>query len=69
MARFGVEFRNDMLGHFHGLGLTGLPERYSSGHAESDHPHDWPANAAACAEFRQLGATVGYTQPVFLAAG
>jgi hypothetical protein len=65
VARFEVEFRNDLLGHFHGLGLTGVPSRYATGHAASDHPHDWPANAHTCAEFRELGATVGYTHPVF----
>jgi hypothetical protein len=65
VARFGVEFRNDLLGHVHGLGLTGVPSRYSTGHAASEHPDDWPANAHACAELRELGATVGYTHPVF----
>ena len=65
VARFSVEFRNDLLGHFHGLGLTGRPARYHSGHDGSDEPHDWPPNADACREFRRLGATVGYTHPVF----
>jgi hypothetical protein len=65
VARFGVEFRNDLLGHVHGLGLAGVPSRYSTGHAASDHPDDWPANTHACAELRELGATVGYTHPVF----
>jgi hypothetical protein len=65
VARFGVEYRNDLLGHVHGLGLTGVPSRYSTGHAASDHPDDWPANAHACAELRELGATVGYAHPVF----
>jgi hypothetical protein len=65
VARFGVEFRNDLLGHFHGLGLSRPPTRYSTGHAASDHPVDWPPNATACEEFQRLGATVGYTHPVF----
>ncbi|HEY4791995.1 MAG TPA: CehA/McbA family metallohydrolase, partial [Actinomycetes bacterium] len=65
VARFSVEFRNDLLGHFHGLGLTGRPARYHSGHDGSDEPHDWPPNADTCREFRRLGATVGYTHPVF----
>jgi hypothetical protein len=65
VARFSVEFRNDLLGHFHGLGLTGRPARYHSGHHGSDEPHDWPPNADACREFRGLGAAVGYTHPVF----
>jgi hypothetical protein len=65
VARFSVEFRNDLLGHFHGLGLSGRPARYHSGHDGSDEPYDWPANADACREFRELGATIGYTHPVF----
>ena len=65
VARFSVEYRNDLLGHFHALGPTGRPARYHSGHEGSDEPFDWPANAAACQEFRELGATVGYTHPVF----
>jgi hypothetical protein len=65
VARFSVEFRNDLLGHFHGLGLRGRPARYHSGHDGSDEPFDWPANAVACQEFRRLGAAVGYTHPVF----
>jgi hypothetical protein len=65
VARFGVEYRNDLLGHFHALGPAGRPSRYHSGHEGSDEPFDWPPNAAACQEFRDLGATVGYTHPVF----
>jgi len=65
VARFGVEYRNDLLGHVHALGPSGRPARYSSGHARSDHPVDWPPNAAACAELRGLGATVGYAHPVW----
>jgi hypothetical protein len=65
VARFGVEFRNDLLGHVHALGPSGRPARYSTGHPRSDHPVDWPPNAAACGEFQGLGATVGYTHPVF----
>jgi hypothetical protein len=65
VARFGVEYRNDLLGHFHALGPAGRPSRYHSGHERSDEPFDWPANAVACQEFRDLGATVGYTHPVF----
>jgi hypothetical protein len=65
VARFGVEFRNDLLGHFHALGPSGRPTRYCSGHPGSDHPVDWPANAAACEEFQGLDAAVGYAHPVF----
>ena len=67
VARFSVEYRNDLLGHVHALGLTGPPARYHSGHEGSDEPFDWPANAAACQELRGLGATVAYTHPVFSA--
>ena len=65
VARFGVEYRNDLLGHVHALGPTGPPGRYHSGHEGSDEPFDWPANDAVCAELRGLGATLGYTHPVF----
>ena len=65
VARFGVEYRNDMLGHVHALGPSRPPTRYHSGHPDSDQPHDWPPNAVACDEFRRLGATVGYAHPVF----
>src|SRR4029450_7945918 len=79
VARFGVEYRNDLLGHVHALGPTGRPARYHSGHDGSDEPYDWPANADACPELRGLGATLrhphpavsglgaplGYTPPVF----
>ncbi|TML36948.1 MAG: hypothetical protein E6G27_18375 [Actinobacteria bacterium] len=65
LARWGVEFRNDLLGHFHALSPTGPPVRYQTGHERSEHPQDWPPNATACEELRGLGATVGYTHPVF----
>jgi hypothetical protein len=65
VARFSVEYRNDLLGHVHALGLAGRPARYHSGHDGSDEPFDWPPNAAVCAELRRLGATVAYTHPVF----
>src|SRR5438270_840685 len=65
VARWGVEFRNDMLGHFHALSPSGPPVRYQTGHERSEHPQDWPPNATACEELRGLGATVGYTHPVF----
>jgi hypothetical protein len=65
VARFSVEFRNDLLGHFHALGPTGRPTRYHSGHDGSDEPYDWPANADTCRELRGLGAAIGYTHPVF----
>ncbi|HZE40687.1 MAG TPA: CehA/McbA family metallohydrolase, partial [Stackebrandtia sp.] len=65
IARVGVEYRNDLLGHVHGFGLTRPPRRFYSGHERSDNPNDWPPNAAACEELRGLGATVGYAHPSF----
>src|SRR5918993_88229 len=65
VARLSVEYRNDLLGHVHALGLRGRPARYHSGHEGSDEPFDWPPNAAVCEELRGLGATVAYTHPVF----
>jgi hypothetical protein len=64
VARMGVEYRNDLLGHVHALGPSGPPNRYYTGHERSDHPEDWPPNSVACAELRGLGATVGYCHPV-----
>jgi hypothetical protein len=64
VARFGVEFRNDLLGHVTALGPTGAPSRYATGHPDGDHPVDWPPNAAACRELHDLGATVTATHPV-----
>jgi len=69
VARWGVEYRNDMLGHFHALNPARPPTRYQTGHRRSDHPEDWPPNAVAAREFRELGATVGYTHPVFVEMG
>ena len=63
VARMGVEYRNDLLGHVHALGPSGPPSRYYTGHERSDHPEDWPPNKAACEELRSLGATVGYAHP------
>ena len=69
VARAGVEYRNDLLGHVHALGPDGPPSRYYAGHERSDHPEDWPPNQAACAELRALSATVGYPHPVFAPFG
>jgi len=63
VARMGVEYRNDLLGHVHALGPTGPPAAYYAGHERSDHPEDWPPNSVACAELRRLDATVGYCHP------
>jgi hypothetical protein len=69
VARAGVEYRNDLLGHVHALGPDAPPSRYYAGHERSDHPEDWPPNQAACEELRELSATVGYPHPVFAPFG
>jgi hypothetical protein len=68
-ARVGLEFRNDMLGHVHGLGLTGVPSLLQTGHEGTDHPWDWPPNNVACAGMRDLGAVTTYAHPVFAPDG
>jgi hypothetical protein len=67
VARYGLEYRNDLLGHFHALAPSGTPSRYHTGHVPEEGEEDWPANAEACAEQRRLGATVGYAHPVWAA--
>src|SRR5918998_5759400 len=67
VARMGVEYRNDLLGHVHALGPSGPPARYYAGHEQSDHPEDWPPNKVACEEMQGLSATVGYPHPAFTA--
>lgn len=64
VARVGVEYRNDMLGHFHALNASAPPTRYHTGHPRSGEPDDWPPNADVAAELRSLGATIGYTHPL-----
>lgn len=65
LAAMGVEYRNDLLGHFHAFGPRGAPSRFCTGHLASDHPVDHPANSVAAAELRDLGATIGYCHPIF----
>jgi hypothetical protein len=65
LARAGLEFRNDLLGHVHGLGLTAVPEVLHTGHEGTAHPWDWPPNVAACAGLRDLEAVTTYAHPVF----
>lgn len=67
VARWGVEYRNDMMGHFTALNPSGPPRRYQTGHQRSNEPQDWPPNATAAEEFRDLGATIGYTHPIMAA--
>ncbi|WP_157249081.1 CehA/McbA family metallohydrolase [Nonomuraea typhae] len=59
IARFGVEFRNDLLGHVTGFGLEGVPHRYHAGFVDAD----FPTNAVMLREFHQLGALTGYGHP------
>lgn len=65
VARFGVEYRNDLLGHFGAFGATSPPVRYQTGHPRSENVDDWPPNSVAAEEFRDAGATVHYTHPMF----
>jgi hypothetical protein len=67
VARSGLEFRNSLLGHVHGLGLTGVPELRSTGDEGTAHPWDWPPNSVACAQQQELGAVTTYAHPVFAA--
>lgn len=67
VARAGLEFRNAMLGHVHGLGLTGVPELRTTGDEGTDHPWDSPPNEVACRQMRDLGAVTTYAHPVFAA--
>jgi hypothetical protein len=64
LGRWSVEFRNDLLGHFHAFAPATPPVRYQTGHTGSAHPEDWPPNATACRDLRARGATIGYTHPV-----
>jgi len=63
VARMGVEYRNDLLGHVHALGPSAPPTRYYAGQERSDHSEDWPPNKVACEDLRGLGAAVGYAHP------
>ncbi len=65
VAQMGVEYRNDLLGHFHATGPSANPGVFQTGHAHSDHPEDWPANATAAQAFQHLDAIIGYCHPVF----
>ena len=69
VARTSVEFRNDLLGHVHALAPSRPPVRYQTGHPGTEHPHDWPPNAEACADLRDAGASVAYAHPVFAGFG
>ena len=64
-ALAGHEFRNGLLGHLHGMGLSAPPDPPFTGDEGTEHPYDWPPNEAACAQMKDLGATVTYAHPSF----
>ena len=59
IARMGVEYRNDLLGHVHTLGVTDVPKLFHSGHRGSDREEDWPPNSVACMELPRLAPSSG----------
>jgi hypothetical protein len=65
VTRQGVEYRNDLLGHVHALGLETPPARYQTGHVPGAGQEDWPPNAVAIGDLRDRGALVGYCHPVW----
>ncbi|WP_345561900.1 CehA/McbA family metallohydrolase [Nonomuraea rosea] len=60
VARMGVEYRNDLLGHVYAFAPRAAPRRYHTGFAGDS---DWPPNADGLRELRGLGALVGYSHP------
>ncbi|MFI7612788.1 CehA/McbA family metallohydrolase [Nonomuraea terrae] len=60
VARMGVEYRNDLLGHVYAFAPRSAPGRYHTGF---DGDADWPPNADGLRELRGLGALVGYSHP------
>ncbi|MFD0684787.1 CehA/McbA family metallohydrolase [Actinomadura fibrosa] len=66
VARAGVEYRNDLLGHLYAFGVTAPPGRFHTGFLDGA---DWPPNAAGCRELRGLGALLGYSHPFHVPVG
>ncbi|GII58839.1 hypothetical protein Pth03_72280 [Planotetraspora thailandica] len=60
IARMGVEYRNDLLGHVHAFAVAAPPPVFHTGFAGAP---DWPPNATACGELRELRAVLGYAHP------
>ncbi|MGP4028327.1 CehA/McbA family metallohydrolase [Actinomadura sp. 3N407] len=60
LARLGVEYRNDLLGHLYAFGVTAPPGRFHTGFLGTA---DWPPNGVGCRELRDLGAVLGYSHP------
>ncbi|MQY09381.1 CehA/McbA family metallohydrolase [Actinomadura macrotermitis] len=66
VARLGVEYRNDLLGHIYAFGVAAPPARFHTGFGDA---MDWPPNAEGCRELRSLGAVLGYSHPFHLPMG
>jgi hypothetical protein len=64
VARLGVEYRNDLLGHMNAVAVAHRPELLYTGFEKSDHPHDHPANLVGARALRDQGASVAYCHPV-----
>ncbi|MEQ4719028.1 CehA/McbA family metallohydrolase [Nonomuraea sp. B19D2] len=60
LARIGVEYRNDVVGHVTAFGLREPPRRYHTGF---EGTADWPTNAVALEELRALGGVTSYGHP------
>ncbi|WP_433152058.1 CehA/McbA family metallohydrolase [Actinomadura nitritigenes] len=65
LARLGVEYRNDLLGHLYAFGVDAPPGRYHTGFAGAP---DWPPNGEGYRELRERGALMGYSHPFHLPA-
>ncbi|MBW8485636.1 CehA/McbA family metallohydrolase [Actinomadura parmotrematis] len=63
LARVGVEYRNDLLGHFYAFGVEAPPARFHTGFLGAA---DWPPNAEGARELRALGGLLGYSHPFHL---
>ncbi|MGP3934965.1 CehA/McbA family metallohydrolase [Nonomuraea sp. KM88] len=66
LARIGVEYRSDLVGHLTAFGLREPPQRC---HAGFQGTADRPPNAVACEELRTLGGVIGYGHPFHTAFG
>ncbi|MEW9529426.1 CehA/McbA family metallohydrolase [Microbispora sp. NPDC049125] len=60
LARMGVEYRNDLLGHLHVFGPAAPPSVYHTGFAGAP---DWPPSGAVCGGLREPDAVLGYAHP------
>lgn len=64
-AYAGLEYRNDLYGHVHVTGAARDVGRYQTGHAQGAVRVYVPFNHEAAADFRSVGAIIGYCHPVF----